>query len=50
MISKDKKEKKKGEKIMNCFKNQLSQSKVRKVMNESELNEIIEKLLRGEII
>jgi hypothetical protein len=50
MMSKDKKVKKKGEKIMQCFKNQLVQSKVRKKLSEVELNEIIEKLLKGETL
>ena len=45
MINKLKKE---GEKIMNCFKNQLAQSKVRSRLQDTEIDEIIDKLLRGE--
>ena len=44
MMSKDKSERKKGEKIMNCFKNQLVQSKTRKRLSEVELSKIVQEL------
>ncbi|CAI2375598.1 unnamed protein product [Moneuplotes crassus] len=44
MMSKDKNEKKVGEGIMNCFKNQLTQSKTRKRLSEVELNKIVQEL------
>lgn len=50
MMSKNKADKKKGEKIMNWFKNQLMQSKARKRLSETEINDLLEKLLRGEAI
>ena len=48
MMSKDKKLKKQGEQIMNSFKNQLMQSKARQRLEESEINQIMDQLLKGE--
>lgn len=49
MMSKDKSAKSKGEQVMNSFKNQLMQSKARQRLNDTEINEIMDKLLSGEI-
>ena len=49
MMSKDKTLRSKGKQIMSSFQNQLMQSKARERLNDTEINEIMDKLLSGEL-